>query len=429
MRRVWQRLRRAQRSLRFRTTAAAALVVWIVLTIGAGALVGFQQQLLEADVDLLLAEDLDAVSAALFAGATPTEAADEADPSAGITIDDGNVQVVKEPRVDRRDRHGSRRDPDDIRRLVRTIRVDDRDLVLIATRDTGTVEDTTGRSVRGAFAVVPLVTVFVAGVVWLSVGRALRPVETMRADAASIAGSRDGQRLGSPGTGDEIERLARTLNSMLDRLGAADERQRQLLADAAHELRSPLAGLRARIETGDLDPGSALTEIRRLQDLVDSLLLLSRSDAGQLRRADTLVDLDEVIDEALLALGPTPITIDASSVTPRQVRGDQDLLVRIVLNLLDNAVRHATSTVRIAITDRDPVAVTITDDGPGIPATDRDRVFERFVRLDDARDRGSGGSGLGLAISRELAELHGGTLGVAEGDLGATFVLRLPASR
>jgi hypothetical protein len=280
VRRLWRRFRRARRTLRFRTTAAAAVVVWIVLTIGAGAVVGFQQQLLEADVDLLLADDLDAVSAALFSGASPAEALDEADPTAGIVIDDGSTQVERQPRIDRGDRHGSRRDPDDIRRLTRTIRIDDRDVVLIASRDTSTVEDATGRSVRGAFAIVPVVTAFVAAVVWLAVGRALRPVEAMRADAAAIVGSRDGQRLGSPGTGDEIDRLAQTLNSMLDRLSASDERQRRLLADAAHELRSPLAGLRARIETGDLDTATALGEIRRLQDLVDSLLLLSALRCG-----------------------------------------------------------------------------------------------------------------------------------------------------
>lgn len=429
MRHLWQRFRGARRTLRFRTTAAAALVVWIVLTIGAGAVVGFQQQLLEADVDLLLAEDLDTVSAALFAGASPDEAVDEADPTAGITIDDGNTQIGREPRIDRRGRHGSQQDPGDIRRLVRTIQLDGRDLVLTATRDTGTVEDATGRSVRGAFAIVPIVTAFVAGVVWISVGRALRPVEAMRADAAAIVGSRDSQRLGSPGTGDEIERLTHTLNSMLDRLSAADERQRQLLADAAHELRSPLAGLRTRIETGDLEPTAALGEIRRLQDLVDSLLLLSRSDAGELRRADILVDLDDVIDEAVLSLGPTPVIIDTSGVAPHQVRGDHDLLVRVVLNLVDNAVRHATSTVWIAVTDDGHPTVTVSDDGPGIAPADRHRAFERFVRLDDARDRGSGGSGLGLAISRELAELHGGTLDVADDGPGATLVLRLPPSR
>ncbi len=428
MRRLWNRFRQARRTLRFRTTAAAGLVVWIVLSIGAGAIVGFQEQLLAADVDRLLSEDLDAVSAALFAGASATEALDEVDRSAGIVIDDGTDRVGREPRIERRDRHRSAQDPDDIRRLVRTIRVDDRELVLIASRDTATVEDATGRSVRGAFAIVPLVTIFVSGVVWLAVGRALRPVEAMRADAAAIVGSRDHQRLSSPGTGDEIERLANTLNSMLDRLSAADLRQRQLLADAAHELRSPLAGLRARIETGDIDPTAAQGEIRRLQDLVDSLLLLSRSDAGQLRRSDSLVDLDEVVDEALLALGPTAVAVDTTGVTPQQVRGDQDLLLRIVINLVDNAVRHATSRVSIAIARDDAIAVIVSDDGPGIPTADRERVFERFVRLDDARDRSSGGSGLGLAISRELAELHGGTLEVAEADQGATLVLRLPTS-
>ena len=338
--------RRVRRTLRFRTTAAATLVVGVVLMIAAAGFVEIEQRLADADVDLLLNDDLDAVSAALFDGATADEAAELADRQTRLTVatDDGVVQ--RDWTLDEKDRRHS--DRDDVRLVERRIVVDGGTAVLTAERDPSAGDGSRGRSARGVFGFVPLITALVAIVVWRSVGRALRPVEELRADADVIAAAGIDNRLRRPGTGDEVDRLAGTLNSMLDQLAAADRRQRRFVADAAHELRSPLAGLRARLETGG-DQDTDLEQVRRMQDLVDSLLLLSRSDAGQLPHSDQLVDLDEIVDEAILGLGPSAVEIDAQAVTPQQARGDHDLLGRIVTNLLDNAVRHADAIVRVTL--------------------------------------------------------------------------------
>lgn len=418
--------RRVRRTLRFRTTAAATLVVGVVLTIAAGGLVEIEKRLADADVDLLLNSDLDVVSAALFEGAAADEAAELADRRTRLTITTGDDVVRRDWTLDDDDRRHS--DRDDIRSAERRILVDGEFVTLAAERNSSSGDGRRGPSAQAAFGFVPLVTGLVAVVVWRSVGRALRPVEALRADADVIAAAGIDNRLRQPGTGDEVDRLAGTLNSMLDQLAAADQRQRRFVADAAHELRSPLAGLRARLETGG-DQDTDLEQVRRMQDLVDSLLLLSRSDAGQLAQSDQLVDLDEIVDEAILGLGPSTVEIDTDAVVPEQARGDHDLLGRIVTNLLDNAVRHADAVVRVTLVAAGgAVVLSVEDDGDGIAETDRERVFERFVRLDAARDRAQGGAGLGLAISRELAQLHGGSLDAVapQSGSGARFELRLP---
>ena len=419
---------RVRRTLRFRTTAAATVVVGVVLMIAAGGLVAIEARLADADVDLLLNEDLDAVSAALFGGAAVEEAAELADRRTRLIISTDEIVFTRDWALDEGDRRHI--DRDDVRVVERRIVVDGAAVTLTAERDPSTGDGRSGRSVRSAFGLVPLVTALVAVVVWRAVGRALRPVEQLRADADVIAAAGIDNRLGRPGTGDEVDRLAGTLNSMLDQLSEADRRQRRFVADAAHELRSPLAGLRARLETGG-DPDADLDQVRRMQDLVDSLLLLSRSDAGQLSPRDQLVDLDEIIEETVLGLGPQAVEVDTSGVTPHQVRGDDDQLGRIVTNLLDNAVRHAEATVRVTLDAVDgAVVLAVEDDGAGIAEADRAQVFERFVRLDAARDRARGGAGLGLAISRELAQLHGGMLVAVDprAGSGARFELRLPAT-
>lgn len=418
---------RVRHTLRFRTTVVASLAVGVVLTIAAGALVEIENRLADADVDLRLTEDLDAVSAALFAGTPADDAADLADRATRVEITGDGVDVRRDWELDRDERRHL--DRGDVRAQDRSIVVDGTAVTLTAQRSSS-VDDRRGPSAAGSFWFVPMITALVAVVVWRSVGRVLRPVERLRADADVIAASGIANRLRRPGTRDEVDRLAVTLNSMLDQLAAADERQRRFVADAAHELRSPLAGLRARLETGG-DPATDLEQVRRLQDLVDSLLLLSRSDAGQLHQIEQLVDLDEIVEEAILGLGPTSIAIDTTGVTPQQARGDHDHLGRIVTNLLDNAVRHAETTVRVSLgPDDGEVVIAVEDDGDGVGAADRERIFDRFVRLDESRARRRGGAGLGLAISSELARVHGGTLAVTDPTElgGACFELRLPAT-
>jgi signal transduction histidine kinase len=256
---------------------------------------------------------------------------------------------------------------------------------------------------------------------WRVVGWTLRPVEALRRGAEEITGAAAAGPLPVPESRDEIHRLAVTLNGMLDRLAAARRRQRAFVADAAHELRSPLANMRTELEvaraTGSppgLEPdllADLLVDVDRLSRLVDDLLLLARADDAEgaaLRRREP-VDLAELVRETAerYARGPVPVTVSSNG--RAVVDGDPDALRRVVANLLDNAVRHARSAAHVSVTSNGTEAVLrVADDGPGIPAADRQRAFERFTRLDEGRSRDGGGAGLGLAIVAELVRLHGG---------------------
>jgi signal transduction histidine kinase len=287
---------------------------------------------------------------------------------------------------------------------------------------------------------VPLTVIMVGITVWRLVGRTLGPVEAIRTQVADISASALDRRVPVPETGDEINRLARTMNEMLDRLEASARRQRSFVADASHELRSPMTVIRTRLEVGLARPESAdwpvlargwLTEQARLERLVDNLLLLARIDEAVPITSPSIVDLDDlVLREAGDLHARSEIHIDVTRVGGGRVRGDPEQLRRAVANLLDNAERHAASAVQCALSQDDRVVeLVVSDDGPGVPAAQRERIFQRFVRLDDARDRQTGGAGLGLAIVRDLVTAHGGSVEVADRNgRGATFVIRLPAA-
>ncbi|QDY11532.1 HAMP domain-containing protein [Micromonospora sp. HM134] len=310
----------------------------------------------------------------------------------------------------------------------------------------------------------PLLVGLLAVVAWRVVGATLRPVEALRSGAAEITGRDAAGRLPVPASQDEIHRLAVTLNDMLDRLAAARARQRSFLADAAHELRSPLTNMRTELEVaqrlGDRTDWPAvaadlLTDTERLGRLVDDLLLLARLDEQPAQQADHLraaepVELGALLTEVAarwpdpVAAGPAvspEVTVVgagpavASEVTviaaagPAWTVGVPDELRRVLGNLVDNAVRHARTRVVLAV---EPAAdgayhlVTVTDDGPGIPVADRERVFRRFARLDEGRARDAGGAGLGLAIVRELVRRGGGTIALDDAHPGLTVRLHLP---
>jgi signal transduction histidine kinase len=278
----------------------------------------------------------------------------------------------------------------------------------------------------------PLLIVVLAVLARRVVGAALRPVEELRTGAEAITGSASGGQLPVPGTHDEIQRLAVTLNDMLDRLAAARARQRAFVADAAHELRSPLANMRTELEVaqriGDpVDIDDLLVDIERLSRLVDDLLLLARADdaPGQAPAHTEPVELGKLLRETAdrYATARVPVSVVGSS--PQWTSGDPQALRHVMTNLVDNAVRHATSRVVLTLV---PGGFTVIDDGPGIPAADRARVFERFTRLDDARARDAGGSGLGLAIVRELVRRHGGTVALADANPGVRAQVRLPSA-
>lgn len=263
----------------------------------------------------------------------------------------------------------------------------------------------------------PLVAIM-ALIAWRVIGSALRPVETLRSGAARISGSDQDERLTVPQYADEIRALALTLNDMLDRLAAARGRQRAFVADAAHELRSPLASMRTQLEVAQLlgEGGELaadlLTDVARLSALVEDLLLLARagSDAGRPPERES-VDVRALLvaTAGRYAGARVPVTVEQGPVVQANVNSEE--LRRVVANLTDNAVRHASSSVVLAVrAEGSGVVLTVIDDGPGIPAQDRERVFERFARLDDARDRDAGGTGLGLAIVRELLRRSGGSI-------------------
>ncbi|MFF9653485.1 sensor histidine kinase [Streptomyces sp. NPDC014622] len=293
-------------------------------------------------------------------------------------------------------------------------------------------------SVRTAMlAGLPVLLVVVAGVTWLVTRRALRPVEGIRREMAAITASEDvSRRVPEPGSRDEIARLARTTNETLTALEASVERQRRFVADASHELRSPIASLRTQLEVGAahpelLDLPGAVADTVRLQALAADLLLLARLDAGE-RPGRTTLDLGVLVHEEVSQrtgdrIAPTVRVPDPDGLEATDSRGQ---LARAIGNLLDNAERHAEHAVTVSVRrERGGVAVAVTDDGAGVPPNERERVFERFVRLDDARSRDEGGAGLGLAIARDVAVRHGGRLTVGDApEGGACFELWLPAA-
>jgi signal transduction histidine kinase len=296
-----------------------------------------------------------------------------------------------------------------------------------------TMEAATGVGVIGLAALL----LALSGVMWLLIGRTLAPVERIRQQASAITGRQLDSRVLEPVQQDEIGRLARTVNAMLSRLQDSAERQNRFVADAAHELLSPVASLRAQLEIAQDGPGTngdrvsvsdLLQETLRMQTLIDRLLLLARTDAGDLAPRRAMVDLDDTIDDVISSLIHPRVPVDLTDVHPVQVTGDPDLLEQVVRNLVQNAVRHASQQVRIGLTAEDGEAVlTVDDDGPGIPVDRRDEVFRRFTRLDAARDRTGGGVGLGLAIATEIVSAHSGSIAVDRAPIGgARFRLRLP---
>lgn len=284
----------------------------------------------------------------------------------------------------------------------------------------------------------PLMIVLLGVVAWFVIGWTLRPVEELRRGADRISGGVGAaERLPVPQAADEIRALALTLNTMLDRLAAGRERQRTFIADAAHELRSPLTSMRTQLEVAEhLGEGGPLIEdlqadVRRLSALVEDLLLLARADADQ--RPPAVPESIEVhgLLEEVIGVGRRRVPVTVVAGEPVVAYADREELRRALSNLVDNAVRHATSAVEVDATGTAAgLIISISDDGPGIAEADRERVFDRFTRLDDARGRDAGGSGLGLAIVRELVSRAGGTVRFDDGQgrWNLRAVVQLPES-
>ncbi|MFZ3467930.1 ATP-binding protein [Streptomyces sp. 4.24] len=323
-------------------------------------------------------------------------------------------------------------------RVVQVTTVTSKGLVTVyagtSLRDADTADDTI---MAALFIAVPLLVLVVAAITWRVTGWALRPVEAIRAEVAEIGDRELHRRVPVPHTRDEVARLAVTMNATLDRLEAAGIRQRRFIADASHELRSPITVLRTQLEVAQAHPdpalwgellSGALEDTVRLQDLAADLLLLARLDTSE-PPPRAAVDLTEVVLEAVRPRKGDRVPVRADVAPGIAVRGSTQWLSRLVTNLLDNARRHAEGRVVLVLAVdevRGEAVLEVVDDGAGMAPADRERVFERFTRLDDARARDEGGTGLGLAIARDIALRLGGTLTVRDSPKGARLVATLP---
>lgn len=287
-------------------------------------------------------------------------------------------------------------------------------------------------------AATPLLVALVAVAVSILVGRSLKTVERIRRQVAEIDGRRLHERVEVPPTGDEIAALASTMNQMLDKLEQSDNLHRAFFSDASHELRSPLSTLVTTAEVASLDQSgrtwldmqqTVLNESSRMQSLVEDLLTLAKVDSHQLQLDVQDVDLEDVLDAEIKRLRTVSSLQINAELEPTRVRGDERRLMQVFRNLMDNAARHAKSTIMVGM-ERRPgeVVVSVDNDGEIISPEDRNRVFERFARLDASRSSDGGGSGLGLAITREIMVAHGGTVLAAESDGWCRFQVILPVA-
>ncbi|GEC74089.1 sensor histidine kinase [Microbacterium maritypicum] len=432
---------RSWRSVRGRTTLGATVVVAVALLIGAFSFYGVLSASIHGSTERAAEQRLEELTErAGGPGGKDIDALD--DEILQIIGADGSVRAASE---DAREKLGSTPLPVDDDPQTTTV---DGETVLVVSEDIErdqtlalavSMEDDaeTLATVATLLAIaLPLLLLLVAVTTWSVVGRALRPVELIREEVDGITAERLHQRVPVPETADEIAALATTMNGMLDRLDAAAAAQRRFVSDASHELRSPLATIRQHAELAQAHPDvtsiGELAEVvseegLRLQGIVESLLLLARLDEGASTH-DEAVDLDDIALGEVRRLRAAGIDVDGSGIHAARVHGDPRLLGQLVRNLADNAVRHSRGRVAIGVTPSDGyVFVTIEDDGTGVPAEERERIFERFVRLDEARSRDAGGSGLGLAIARGIAASGHGTLTVDDSRWGgARFVLTLP---
>jgi signal transduction histidine kinase len=316
---------------------------------------------------------------------------------------------------------------------------------IVAAVSFSSVIDSVSALSHALLLVTPVLLLLLAWVVWLVVGSALRPIAGLRRGAQEVTATGRPRALPVPEARDEVHSLAVTLNDMLARLEASQQRQRSLVSDTAHELRSPIASIRAQLEVA-LDhpeqqewPGTAadvLADTLRLGRLAEDLLVLARLDECDTRpasrRGTQPVDLAALVTAEVRRAAGTRVPVLASAPRPCLVLGDAEGLRRILLNLVENAVRYAKSKVDVSVTaEGGEVLLTVTDDGPGIREADRERAFGRFVRLDEARSReddGAGGAGLGLAIVQALARSYGGRAELADASPGLRAVARLPAA-
>jgi signal transduction histidine kinase len=453
---------RRRAGIRLRVVAVAAAVVAVALVAGGAASIVILRNTMIANVDAAIGLRADDITVAAANGDLPSLVAGGIDDETVAQVVDGTGRVVAQSNGVRgllastvgpiplgRDTirtvaHPPMGDGAAYRVLARRVQTADGPLTVLVGGSLEPTDESVDAMRTILLVGIPAIVAVVGALAWWLVGRTLRPVEAMRREVAEISARSDralDRRVPEPRAADEIGRLARTMNAMLERLDASRRRERRFVADAAHELRSPLANIRAELDVALTHPeradwpalcGSLLEQHDRLESLVENLLVLARADEGRLVPAGQVVDVDELVLQAgapVRARGR--VRLDLSGVAGGRVLGDRADLARVVQNLLDNAQRHAATTVRVEAAARDgAVQLAVEDDGPGIPSPDRARVFERFTRLDSGRSRGEGGAGLGLAIVREIVGAHRGTVEIASAvhaPSGTRVVVTLPA--
>ena len=448
------------RGVRGRSALAAVVVVAVGLVLASATFLGLLQRELTATVqasgtaratevvDQLRSQGVAGLSASLKGttrGGQIVQVVDAAGEVVAASTD--RAAADDHDRCPARRRQDARRpgqpalalldDDDPYLLVVSGVRVGGQDYRVVVASPIGAQQE----SVRTALSLlvigIPLLLVLVGLATWLLVGRALGPVERIRRRVSQIGGSRVEERIPVPTSGDEIARLASTMNEMLERLDQAQRAQRRFVADSSHELRSPLATLVASMELATADPtpdtwrdlSPVMTaEVARMSRLVEDLLLLAKVDEHSMRLQVEDVDLDDLVELETRRLRTFPSLTVVPRVEPVRIAGDRIRLGQAVANLADNAARHARSTVCLSLcTIGEEASIVVEDDGPGVPAAQRDRVFERFVRLDESRGRASGGSGLGLSIVREIVAAHGGTVRMTDAvPAGCRVEIRLP---
>jgi signal transduction histidine kinase len=416
-------------TVRVRLTVIATLVFAITISAAAFGLVRLVHDNLVDRIEETNQSQLDELQAAVDRGELQPQT-DSRNATCGIDARTGQFKCFLVPP-----------EHDGYDTAEREIRTTAGNITLVAQQSTAAVDRTVDSVTTVLLIAVPGMIVLVALAAWYFAGRALRPVEAIRREAEEITGATIDRRVPEPDTDDEVGRLARTMNAMLDRLEVSSQRQRQFVSDASHELRSPLASIRTNLEVAlrhsdradwPVVAQRALAEDVRMEDMVSELLELARLDevAGPVPLL-TLpeVDLDELVLDDTVQQRRVPV--DTSRVSAGRVHGRREQLTRVVRNLLDNAARHATSAVAVELRadDDHTIELTVDDDGPGIPVEERERVFDRFTRLDDGRARDAGGLGLGLSMVKLITEQHGGTVAIEDAPMGgARLRVRLPAA-
>jgi signal transduction histidine kinase len=435
-------------TIRAITTAVATIIVAVALTVGAIGLIAAARSTMVNEVTESAQKQAAEVVGQLESGRPPVlEVAGSDEQLVQVTTPAGAVvasspNIGGEPAVARLAPGQSARvitplDNDPFVAVAESAQTADGQRIVVVARALVDVLDTTTVLTRLLIIGVPVMVAVVGLTTWFAVGRALAPVEAIRREVDEISAAQLHRRVPQPKADDEIGRLAATMNRMLERLESARNSQRRFVSDASHELRSPITTIRQHAEVALAHPDwttaselsvVVLAEQQRMQRLVEDLLLLARADE-HVPLAREAVDLDDLaFEEGHRLRSATSKQVDTSRVSAARVQGDPDALGRMFRNIGENALRHASGRVDLMLVERDgEVVLTVDDDGPGIPESERARVLQRFVRLDEARSRDEGGSGLGLSIVDEVVRAHGGSVSIKQSPLGgARIQITLP---